>query len=224
MDFSGVYGTEEFLLSLGKEEPFRYVDFRQVEGTACYCDAEAEEAILGTLPEVLPRLRWIDSGDYHYVSCLLAQRVKQPFHLVLLDHHPDNQEPAFGGVLSCGSWVRDLRDRTPFLQEVLTIGPDGCPADVPAGWLEAHRGDALYISVDKDILSRTYARTDWTQGEHTLPQLEGILARLLDAPARILSVDVCGECPQHKGATPEDLRINRETNIELQKFITAHLN
>ena len=96
-----------------------------VEGTTCYCDPDAEAEISRRLvPEPGERMRWIDSGDYHYVTKILAAREQAPFTLVLVDNHPDDQAPAFGGVLSCGSWVRDLREASPMLEEVWTLGPD----------------------------------------------------------------------------------------------------
>ena len=223
--FSPVYadeGFEDFLLEGGL--PFECLDLRDVEGTSCYCDPGAEERILAGLPENLPRLRWIDSGDYHYMSCLLALRETAPFHLLLMDHHPDDQPPAFGGVLSCGSWVRDLRERSPLLASVLTIGPDGCPQGIPEGWLEARQGERVYVSLDKDILSQEYARTDWSQGTHTLDQVKELLRQVWESGVEIVAVDVCGELAASKGATPEDMRINLTTNIELQKLISSYLN
>lgn len=223
--FSPVYadeGFEDYLREGGL--PHVLLDLRDLEGTSCYCDPEAEAEILARLPERLPRLRWIDSGDYHYMSCLLAQRESAPFHLLLMDHHPDNQPPAFGGVLSCGSWVRDLQERSPLLRSVLTIGPEGCPPRIPEGWLEARKGERVYVSLDKDILSRDYARTDWSQGTHTPDQVKALLRQVWESGVEVVAVDVCGELSVSKGATPEDLRINLTTNIDLQKFISSYLN
>lgn len=222
-DFSGVYEAQGFLPALQATgaEPL-LLDFRNVEGASCYCDADAAWLIGQSLPAELPRLRWLDSGDYHYMSHLLAAREQAPFHLVLLDHHPDDQPPAFGGMLSCGSWVKALQEQNPQLRSVLAIGPEGCPEDIPEGWLEARRGERLYLSLDKDILGRDWARTDWTQGTHSLPQVKGILGRLLKE-GEVVAVDICGELQESKGATAEDLRINRDTNIELYKFITTYL-
>lgn len=221
-NFSGVYEAQGFLPWLQENgAAVSLVKAQVLEGTCCYCDGDARAAIQALLPENLPRLRWLDSGDYHYMSHLLALREKEPFHLVLLDHHPDNQEPAFGGVLSCGSWVKAMQEQNPMLQSVLAIGPEGCPADIPAGWLEARRGERLYVSLDKDIMDRAWARTDWTQGTHTLEQVKAILGKLLSE--NTVAVDICGELQESKGGSPEDLRINKETNIELYKFITTYL-
>ncbi len=223
-NFSGTAQAEGFLPWLEAQDvTVEYLDWRGWEGTHCYCDAPAQERILGGLPASLPRLRWLDSGDYHYMSHLLALREKEPFHLVLLDHHPDNQEPAFGGVLSCGSWVKALQEENPLVRSVLEIGPEGCPDDIPEGWLEQRRRERVYVSLDKDIMDRTWARTDWSQGTHTLDQVKSILGRLLEGSVQVVAVDVCGALSEEKGATPEDLRINKETNIALYTFLDLHL-
>lgn len=222
-DFSGTYREQGFLSWLQEMagEGLFYKDFTRLDGTCCYCDAQKE--IDADLPAKLPQLRFIDSGDYHYMSHLLALRETEPFHLLLLDHHPDNQEPAFGGVLSCGSWVRAMQEGNPLCRSVLAIGPEGCPQDIPEGWLERRRGERVYVSLDKDILDRPWARTDWTQGCHTLQQAKDILGRVLEGPVQLAALDICGELSLSKGATPEDMRINKETNTELYKFITNHL-
>lgn len=223
-DFSGTYPAQGFLQQVKERDAdVVYYDWTGMEGTCCYCDPEARRQMEAALPERLPRLRFLDSGDYHYMSYLLALREKELFHLVLLDNHPDNQEPAFGGVLSCGSWVRNLQEEQPLLGDVLSIGPEGCPEDLPEGWLEARRGARVYVSLDKDILAGDYARTDWSQGQHSLEQVKVILYKIFAADVQVVAVDVCGELTEGKGATQEDLRINLETNIELYKFITNYL-
>lgn len=235
-DFTGVYAEEGFLQKLqDRGVPYRRVGLGDIEGTTCYCDPDAEAEISRRLvPEPGERMRWIDSGDYHYVTKILAAREQAPFTLVLVDNHPDDQAPAFGGVLSCGSWVRDLREVCPALEEVWTLGPDhrirnasgtvdreleGEIGDLVAA-LKGHR---VYLSVDKDVLRKEESRTDWSQGNYTLGQLKGWLEPLLKGQ-EIVAVDLCGELSPAKGATPEDLRINLNTNIDLQEFILACLN
>ena len=214
--FSGAYREEDLFFQL---QDAQILDFTGLEGSCCYCDAQARKTLERAFPRPLPRLRWLDSGDYHYLSHLLALEETEPFHLVLLDNHPDNQDAAFEGVLSCGSWVKEMKEQNPLLKDVLTIGPPGCENEVPEAWLEGRRGERVYVSLDKDIMGRAYARTDWTQGGHTLEDVKRELDRLAGA-MQIVAVDICGELAPSKGATPEDLRINKETNIELYHFIT----
>ena len=206
-DFTHVYEDEGFVVPGAC-----VVDLSGLEGTNCYCTAIDE--IEARLPKELPRLRWTDSGDYHYMSYILAMKETEPFSLLLLDNHPDNQEPALGGVLSCGGWVKTLKEHCTKLQEVLTIGPE--TKVYPEGWA---KGKRVYISLDKDIMTREYARTDWSQGEFTLPEIEEIL-RKVAKEGEIAAVDICGELSLNKGATPEDLRINKLTNIQLLKLMS----
>ncbi len=222
-NFSEVYGAEEFPAWLQASGiPFRVLDFGTLEGACCYCDGQARKAILESLPAQLPPVRWLDSGDYHYLTHLLALQEKEPFHLVLIDHHPDNQPPAFEGVLSCGSWVKAAEEQNPQLKSVFTIGPEGCPADVADAWIDRRKGERVYISLDKDVMAPRYARTDWTQGTHSLDEVKRILGKLLGGRVEVAAIDICGELSPSKGAGPEDLKINRETNIQLQTFIQEH--
>ena len=217
--FSGAYAEEGLLSTL---QDAQVLDFTALEGCCCYCDEEARKKMEEAFPQPLPRLRWLDSGDYHYLSHLLALREQEPFHLVLMDNHPDNQDAAFEGVLSCGSWVKEMQEQNPQLRDVLTIGPPGCLNEVPQEWLEQRRGERVYVSLDKDIMDKAFARTDWTQGGHSLEDVERELGKLMES-MEVVALDICGELAPSKGATPEDLRINRETNIELYSFINKHL-
>jgi len=222
--FTPVYKEEGFLdVLLEKGVPCLFLDLSGLEGTTCYCDDAARDSILSALPEDLPRVRWMDSGDYHYLSHLLALRETEPFHLVLLDNHRDDLEPSFGGVLSCGGWVAAMRRENPMLRDVLTVGPEGCPRDIPEGWLEDRRGERVYLSLDKDILSPDYARTDWSQGTFTLEEVKAMLSRLMDGTVAVGAVDICGELSGSKGGGLQDYAVNLRTNIELMDFISDNL-
>lgn len=76
-------------------------------------------------------------------------------------------------------------------------------------------GLPLYISLDKDILNRSCAVTNWDQGE---AQLEDVLACIKEAAScrSIIGVDVCGEDPEDP--EQEGIRasqINQNTNREI---------
>lgn len=217
-DFSAVYADQGFREALvGSGVPFHWVDCRDIEGTRCYCDADAAAEIDRRLAPYLgvPGIHWIDSGDYHYLSLFYARACRSPFTLVLLDNHPDDQEPEFPGVLSCGSWVRELRRTCPDLVDVVSYGPDGARPALPAPL------GPVYISLDKDILSPAYARTDWSQGSFTLEEVEDIVRQVVSSSGSVLGVDICGELSADHGARPEDNRINLATNLSLMSFLTS---
>ena len=226
-DFSSVYEAEGFLPYLQEQGlSVKHVELGDIEGTMCYCDAEAEAEIRRRLAPVADAgIRWIDSGDYHYVTKILAEFQTEPFVLVLVDNHPDDQEPAFGGVLSCGSWVREMRDN-PLVKDVWTLGPDHrirsatVDRELEASiddLLEALESQRVYLSIDKDVLRREEARTDWSQGSYSLETLAGWLRQFMRM--NVVAIDLCGELTPEKGATPEDLRINGETNRYLQELL-----
>lgn len=186
-------------------------DFSRFEGTNCYCAPESADRIrraAASLP--LHAFHDIGTGDYHYVSLFWLERIREPFALVLFDHHPDDQPGAFGPqLLSCGGWVAHAR-ALPLMQTDLWIRdaadfhalerlPDGLP---------------VYLSIDLDVLSPDDARTDWDQGSMRLEELLAAL-RSLTATRRLLGVDLCGGLTPEKGASPEDQALNARTGEAL---------
>ena len=190
-NYSGIYFQEDFLDGT-------VLDFSALEGTECYCSRESAAAIRSALAPYGPGgIHWIDSGDYHYTSLFIQELITEPYSLVLFDNHPDDQPGAFGAdLLSCGSWVAEVR-RLP-------------------NWRS--QAEAVYISIDKDVLSRDYARTNWDQGDMSL---EGLFSAIRDISLkhRIIGIDVCGELTMLQGACSEDVSINSKTNRRIQEFL-----
>ena len=239
LDFSGVYREREYTFPEGAE----YLDLRGIEGTSCYCDDAAIAQILRFLgcarndschfdqaKRVEKSVNFIDSGDYHYVTALHCAGFQERFNLLLLDNHPDMQEPAFGNILSCGGWVRRMLQENGNLNKVLIAGIDpalageteGFPGrvtvltreetDIPGkikSWLDSLQ-EPLYVSIDKDVLAKGYASTNWDQGTMTLDTLKMVLENIKGT--RVLGVDICGELPSDKCGGEEDFALNNRTN------------
>ena len=144
-DFTGVYAEQPFMQKLresamvpGAESaatPATWLDCTKIEGTDCYCDDDAQEALHKMMDEavanasaannsakIIPGIHFFDNGNYHYMSKLWTDRVQEPFDLVVFDHHPDMQPPRFEGILSCGGWVLEVLKNNPFVQNVTLIG------------------------------------------------------------------------------------------------------
>ncbi len=209
------------------------LDFSRLEGTNCWCGTESVMMIreaLDNLPEV-PGLKWTDTGDYHYLSSLTTERMTEDYGLVVFDHHPDTQKPRFGDVLSCGGWVRESIERQDALKQVILAGvseellPECSDLDVVAltekelGLIgEKVRKDLpLYLSIDLDLLSHEFARTDWDQGSLSLGSLVESLRKVCYGH-QLLGVDICGGLCRSKGATDRDLAINAATRIVLKNL------
>lgn len=239
MDFTGTYGEQPF----ARAGNFNWLDCRGIQGTDCYCDEEGEAALGELIAAFSPySLHFLDSGNYHYLTKLWTDRIREPFSLVLFDHHTDMQPPMFEGLLSCGGWVKKMLDTNPFLRKVLIAGVPESEAvkvrservlaiseeewmasglrafePVPALFCSGQyagrqsvgmqslsgygtcdsediqsSGIPIYISVDKDVLSKDFASTNWDQGGLTLELLSGAIAMLLGR-FNVIGMDVCGE-------------------------------
>ncbi len=247
LDFTGIYSNTENLEQLCQENTgaerscevsVKYLDLRDIQGTNCYCDEAAKEEIRNRIQNIgCEDIRLLDSGNYHYMSRLLAEKVKQPFQMLVLDNHTDMQPPAFGGLLSCGGWVLTALQELPFLSFVIFYGQpfddlgrmlEDLPADLKgkvaalpgpsADGIMDHlqEGLPLYISIDKDILSRMDVYTNWNQGETRLAYLEILLQKILvkcrEKEISIVGIDIAGE-PDHTADEKEILKswkVNRE--------------
>ena len=149
-DFTGVYAEQAFMQELRAtaetSKDVRWLDCTKIVGTDCYCDDDAIKEINESIDNAesnsksecdsiienrdnstndiapQPSIHFFDNGNYHYMSKLWTDRVQEPFTLIVFDHHPDMQPPRFGGILSCGGWVKEVLDNNKFIQNVIIIG------------------------------------------------------------------------------------------------------
>lgn len=136
-DFTGVYAEQPFMQGLrelaASNGDIHWLDCTKIEGTDCYCDDEAQDALNKMMDEAVatatntsatstPGIHFFDNGNYHYMSKLWTDRVQEPFDLIVFDHHPDMQPPRFEGILSCGGWIKEVLDHNKFVQNVIVTG------------------------------------------------------------------------------------------------------
>lgn len=136
-DFTGVYAEQPFMQGLrelaASNGDIHWLDCTKIEGTDCYCDDEAQDALNKMMDEAVatatntsatstPGIHFFDNGNYHYMSKLWTDQIQEPFDLVVFDHHPDMQPPRFEGILSCGGWIKEVLDNNKFVQNVIVIG------------------------------------------------------------------------------------------------------
>ena len=122
---SGIYESEGYAW----EQAGKIWDLRELRGTDGYLDPETEQFLEAELDrkketKELPRIRLLDSGNYHYMTRLWLTRMDQPFCLLVYDNHTDMQPPAFGGILSCGGWIAAALEELENLKYVILVGPD----------------------------------------------------------------------------------------------------
>lgn len=279
------------------------LDFTTLSGTTGFCDDAAADEIRRRIADFPARgLHFLDNGNFHYLTRFWCEKITEDFALVVYDHHVDLRKPVFPGLMSCGSWIRDVLLRNRHCRAVLIIGPERAQADIIERELQSladedsfsdenmsetatdrrktadqathasvagqpplasaanhlthasaatrpfhvsavdyashswtyvrreadgqcpcasapvrvccfteddildgrvarelpHLLDALhlpvYISIDKDVLSRKVLRTNWDQGIMTEAEFRHELDRFtMDPKIHILGVDICGE-------------------------------
>lgn len=246
LNFSGIYDHESFYL---QDKSSRFVDMRDISGTNCMCDEEARKEILRRILEdyddaessFAGGIHFIDNGNYHYISALYTGMIKEPFSLVVLDHHPDMLPPMFD-ILSCGGWVMDVINNNPYVRDVHIIGADKKLieelddeirnkaifyelSDVFCGEKQIRLPDTklpVYLSIDKDVLKKDEITTNWDQGELTVDDLMFFIRALFITEKKcfgrdILGVDICGECAADQEGCDIDraIRGNDEFNLNI---------
>lgn len=240
-DFSGVYEQESV------RDSFLTLDCTHMDGSQLYCSKQAEEKIKKMIHEYgIHGIHFLDSGDYHYITKFMTDEIRFPFSLVMFDHHTDMQESLVEGMTSCGSWAAEVIKQNPYLQQLILIGQDmvtlkGCqwvnhPKVIPISYEELKRKKAaqkfhefrtnnpLYLSIDKDVLCRQDAVTNWNQGEMSFSMLEDLLHFFIHQ-CDIIGIDICGEYRQGSDLTEylHAQKINYHLNNDLYEFLKYHL-
>jgi arginase family enzyme len=216
LNFDGTLRKQKLL----RVYPGEWIDFSDLTGCQGYCETAALKKIQNRLQSRKFRgITLIGNGNYHYVTYLLLAEIKQPFSLILFDHHTDLSLNDDLSIISCGSWVTFAIKTLPLLKHVIIIGantanPHGDYGNIPeqVTVISEHevkhssvaamekkirsilQDQPIYISVDKDVLDEEHAATNWDQGSMTLRQLL-YLIRDLKTTNPIVGVDICGEMP-----------------------------
>ena len=215
LNFDHTYMEQTFF----QGEAYDWLDLDKIPGTNLYCEQASLRQIAHKLrPKRGKKITFIGSGNYHYVSFLLLSEIEKPFTLLLFDHHTDMLPSPGDSIISCGSWVLDSLQKIPMLQKVILIGvakdwilqiPEMMREKIAVfsepllhvdyvstvhSVIEQIPTEAVYISVDKDVLNMDEAATAWDQGSMQLRQLVEMVDEVAEKK-EICGFDVCGEYP-----------------------------
>ncbi len=155
-NMSGIYDRQDFY----EKYSVTCLDLRDLPGTNGYLDDAAADHIRELLSaHPVNSLCFIDNGNYHYLSKLRLEQIREPFDLVVFDHHSDMEEPSFGEILSCGSWILFALKENPFLRKVVLLGPD--EEQIRLGltpYLAAHPKDQdrILVICDEELVNKDY--------------------------------------------------------------------
>lgn len=217
-NFTGVYEKQDFY----KDYSYELFNDRALNGVRGYMDDEARKYLLEEIKERsnLSSIHLLDSGNYHHLSRVYLDLIKEPYNLVVYDNHTDMQFSAFGNILSCGSWIANAYESLDYLKKIIIIGAsskyiDDCAFNKDERVIfadsinEVSLGNELpiYISVDKDVISENEFISDWDQGSMSLAVLKKEMEFLIDR-FRVIGTDICGE-PDNS----DDINISLSNNI-----------
>ena len=241
LDFTHIYIDE----NIEQTENIVRIDCSDILGTDLYCTKEGEAEIQKRIENFsINGVHFIDSGNYHYITKIMTDKINKKFSLVLYDHHTDMQKPMVEGMTSCGDWAAQVIEQNENLEQLILVGAS--EADIQqinvknqsklitfsAEELRNNSGRKkldlietdvpFYISIDKDVLCETDADTNWSQGDMRLSTmlecLGAVKEKCAERISRILGVDICGECDVTE---PGNSALNDMANAALLEFFTS---
>ena len=223
LDFTGVYDDE-----FAKEKTsLTWIDCTDITGCDMYVSDEAEKQIGERVDSVgIHGIHFLDSGNYHYVTKIMTDRIKEPFSLVVFDHHTDMQKPMIEGLTSCGDWAGKVLATNQWLQQLVLIGPQ--ESDIEQLYREndglmnrkeisekllTFSAEEIRTGEDKNKISKikknlpVYISIDkdilgkqYTETNWSQGNMSlPMLERLLShflENGNVLGIDICGECQQ----------------------------
>ncbi|HLR88706.1 MAG TPA: arginase family protein [Atopostipes sp.] len=190
------------------------IDLYDLRETYVMCSLDMLDEISTRLPtHSKDKLYFLGNGNYHYLTLVLLDRLKDPFTLVTFDHHNDAGYIPFPQMTSCGSWIQTALGKFDLLEEVFIIGADADNMKETKSELNdklyylnadsisekslqkistAIPTENIYLSIDRDFLSEKEVQTNWDQGDSPLTELLFSI-QLLCADHKLIGADVCGD-------------------------------
>lgn len=238
LNFNNTYANQDFY----KSKKYEIVDLSDLKSVSRYCDEKSLDIIRKRLSNYYnTKIKFIDSGNYHYVSYLMLEKISEPFVLVLFDHHTDMQPSFFQELMSCGCWVKKTLDENKYIEKVIIIGAkESLIKNIDKKYenkiitfsdkfikesydwerfSNKHINLPIYISIDKDIINTKEAKTDWDQGDLTLKELKKIYIGICKKH-KIIGIDICGDSSyDNKTFISNNDEINNKSNKEILKII-----
>lgn len=142
--------------------------------------------------------------------------------------------------------MADVLEKNPFVRNIIIVGAsDELISQVPVhlrekvmfysqAEIDHHQAwpskagklihEPVYISIDKDVLRKQDAITDWSNGDMSLMQMQAVLRIIyiyIYAHEKVIGVDITGECSATLDYLSEvkDASVNNRANEELLKMI-----
>ncbi|WP_047986406.1 arginase family protein [Ornithinibacillus californiensis] len=244
LNFDGAYSKQSFY----KSSSDNWINFDFMRNISLFCERGSLQDITDRLIEhKQDGICYLGSGNYHYVSYILQSQMKLPYTLILFDHHTDILPAPSENLISCGSWVLESLKTLPMLKKVYILGvseetnqniPESVQdkvviytknslqtnlSTITKSMIKNIPTEAVYISMDKDVLDTKDAMTGWDHGTLRLKQMLKMVKELSKSKD-FRGVDVCGEYPvnpmnEYQKETQEALDKNNYANGQILNYI-----
>lgn len=248
LNFDNIYESQNFYL----KSDYNIIDLTDIRSNIYYCEKKSLDMIDSRLKESdIEKVRFIGSGNYHYITYLFLKRIESRFTLILFDNHTEILSSDFNPYISCGSWILKSLETIENLEHIIMIGVNEKYLDlIPKKYknkitiinnsvinnikqveniiLSESKNEKVYISIDKDVLRKEDCLTNWDHGDMKLSELLYILEDVLEN-FNVLGIDICGEFLDRKSNVYEysqrkALNLNNKANYNILKTIIAHYN
>ena len=224
LDFTHIYIDE----NIEQTENIVRIDCSDILGTDLYCTKEGEAEIQKRIENFsINGVHFIDSGNYHYITKIMTDKINKKFSLVLywaaqvIEQNENLEQLILVGASEADIQQINVKNQS----KLITFSAEELRNNSGREKLDLIETDVpFYISIDKDILDKHYIETNWSQGHMSLGMLEHLLKFFLK-DKKIIGVDICGECqiglpfPEYIEAEEK----NAETNIELYEYIGRYM-
>ena len=247
VNVSGIYDEQPLFIDKLKKGGAGVIDAVSMTGTNGYCDDMAKENFREMMKEYPTKgIHFIDGGNYHYLTLLWLSLIEEPFDLIVFDNHSDMQKPAFGDVLSCGGWIRNLVEDSGFKGKVTVVGVDKDNIDkemkelgvkfITKQTILKKRGQQYgleneLIEASKEtefdyaedlgyhIIKEKEYKTNWNQGIMSVDELFAIIEDTFEM-RKVIGMDICGEMDEAVNSEFGSIynEINQAVNMRFLKF------
>lgn len=188
------------------------IDISDLKGIYTMCDEKNLEIIQSRLNKLEnKKVFLLGNGNFHYLTFPIFENFSKKASLIVFDHHHDGGILPYEGLVSCGSWIKNLVEQDSNVDKVYIIGASKklldnvfedekiillCEEDFTrekfAKLVSEIEANNIYVSIDRDILSKEVLETNWDQGIFSLEDLLYCISYIREEK-NIFAMDICGD-------------------------------
>lgn len=199
------------------------IDLKDLSSTKYMCSKKVLDSISEKIKKVENSLFFLGAGEYHHFTYMLLKKFDKTLSLIVIDKHVDYSD-TYQGFITCGSWLKDAAGLNQIVEifvlseEKKNVHNSKIKIFSPLEYKKIKPHLPVYISIDKDILTKSSINTTWDQG-HCQPKTLIEIVLHFTSSFEIVGADICGEPPAHF-FLPEHKK-SENINIQLLSLFTA---